>query len=361
MNEQFFSTLANTRPFLKMALEGFSGTGKTFTAVEIALGLHKKIKSTKPIAIYDTEKSMKALKPKFDKAGIEVIVKESRSLADCTKTIDLCKDGAADIVIIDSITHVWESFIQAYREQYKRTFIQFQDWGILKPKWKQEFSDRVVLSNLHIIFTGRAGYEYEQEINEVTNKKELVKSGIKMKVENETEYEPDIVILMEKIKKLNGKMTIKRQATIIKDRTTIIDGKVFENPKYKDFQPAINLLLDGTYVESDITEGKDTFEHMEDEMFKKKTSRDIALELIESSIVRVAPGQSAKEKKLKVEILNKVFGTTSWTAISKMELNQLNEGASVCQRFSNSFLMKYAEKAEQGIELDQKEILDMIQ
>jgi len=52
-----FKKLENNRPFLKMAFEGFAGDGKTYTATQIAIGVHKKIGSKKPVAIFDTEKA----------------------------------------------------------------------------------------------------------------------------------------------------------------------------------------------------------------------------------------------------------------------------------------------------------------
>jgi len=358
----FFQPLENSRPYLKLAAEGFAGTGKTFTTALIAIGLHKKIHSDKPIVYYDTERSLKALKPLFDKSGINVLVRESRSLKDLVESIHLCEDGAADILVIDSITHVWESFVESYRREKKRTFIQFQDWGILKPKWKRDFSDNLVQSKLHILFTGRAGYEYDHEMNEATGKKELIKSGIKMKVENETEYEPDIVLLMEKLKEFNGnKLTLKRQCLVIKDRTTLIDGKVFSNPKYKDFSKAINLLLDGEHKDSEIVETSDTFEDYSKEIYMKKTAKEIALEEIQGVLVSLWPGQSAKEKKMKIDILDAVFNTTSWKAVEKSSLKTIEHGAVIFKRFKNDVLDYYKDCAEMGNDIDLNAIWDIIQ
>ena len=95
-----------------------------------------------------------------------------------------------------------------YMRQYKRTRLQFQDWGIIKPIWKAKFSDHVLNSNLHIIFTGRVGYEYEDTIeeDERTGKKrrEIHKSGVKMKAENETVYEPVLLVMMERYDDILG-------------------------------------------------------------------------------------------------------------------------------------------------------------
>lgn len=249
-----FTELENDRPFLKLALEGFAGDGKTFTAVKIAIGVHKLIKSTKPIALFDTEKALKALKAEFDREGIKPVINASeRSLAAVNKAITWCEEGNADILIIDSITHVWEEFLKAYLnrpdkygKEIRRNRLEFQDWGVIKPQWKEQFSTPFVLAKCHIIFTGRAGYEYTDEKNE-DGKREIFKSGIKMKAENETAFEPDILVLMQKQQELlQDKPRIWRQALIVKDRTNTIDGKSFENPTFDDFFPAVKILLDGT-------------------------------------------------------------------------------------------------------------------
>lgn len=324
IQNNFFSELENTRPFVKIGFEGFAGTGKTYTAAQIAIGIHKIIGSTKPIVFYDTEKSLKALKPFFDKEGIKVMVRESRTLADLSKTILHCEEGFSEILVIDSITHVWENFLTAYKAQKKRDQLYFQDWGVIKPKWKKEFSDRFVQSNLHIIFTGRAGYEYEETTNE-QGKKELHKSGIKMKSENETAYEPDMLILMERFEDILGqKKQIWREATIIKDRTTLIDGKTFKNPTFKDFSPAVAVMLDG-HVKERPAETPDKFVSMDDGQFAKKNAREIAIEEIKGVFDALGLGAGKEEKQLKAAIIEKIFGTLSMTSIESMELEKLQE------------------------------------
>lgn len=38
-----FKKLENNRPFAKIAFEGFAGDGKSFTATQVAIGIHKLI------------------------------------------------------------------------------------------------------------------------------------------------------------------------------------------------------------------------------------------------------------------------------------------------------------------------------
>lgn len=100
--------------------------------------------------------------------------------------------------------------------------------GDYKTDLEKQFSGPFVTDPYHIIMTGRAEYEYYYERNEETGRKELHKSGIKMKVEGETAYEPDMLVLMERYEEvLRKEKRVWREATIVKDRSTVLDGKTF--------------------------------------------------------------------------------------------------------------------------------------
>lgn len=359
----FFTPLKNTRPFLKMAFQGFAGDGKTYTMALISIGLYRQIKSTKPIVIYDTEKSSKALVPLFEKHKIEVQVKESRTLADLVKTIEFCEQGYSDILLIDSITHTYEGFLNAYMEQKNRTRLEFQDWGVVKPAWKKQFSDKFVMGKLHIMFTGRAGYEYENELDE-RGKKQIVKSGIKMKAENETAFEPDILVEMAKVKDYkDGRTHITREATIIKDRTTLIDGKTFVNPTFADFEPAIKQLLNGTANETEPVETKDVFKDEDYTEKNKKDTKEVALDEIKENLTMIFPASTGNDKKMKLLVLDKVFATPSWTLIEKsLDLDTLKQGRDTIKIFKTKFLKKFpTSESEVTEELIKECIADAIE
>lgn len=342
---QFFNDLSNDSPFLKIAIEGFAGTGKTFLATQIAIGLHKKIGADKPIVVYDTEKAFRAIKDLFDNEGIEVKQRKSRSLKDLVTTFQACESGYADILIIDSISHVWESFVQYYIEAKSKrlgkrvTKLSFPDWGYLKPEWKKQFSNWIVNANFHIILTGRAGYEYEHDADEETGKMtELRKSGIRMKAETETAYEPDILVLMERLEELMGKeKKITRLAIVLKDRYREIDGKTFENSTFKDFEPVVDKILSGSNVEQ-AEENPDTFDELnaKNENWQKK--RDVLVEEVEAIFHALGFGQTKEDKQLKVNLLEAAFNTPSWTAIQNMKVGELESGVNGLKAFRTLYL-----------------------
>jgi hypothetical protein len=346
----FFTSLDNAQPFFKAAFEGFAGSGKTYTMAQVAIGLHKRIGSKKPIAYFDTEKAGRHLRRLFKEAGIEVLYKESRTLADLAATMKFCREGGADVLMIDSISHVYENFLQTYQQQKGRSRLQFEDWGILKPKWKREFSEPFVRDRYHALFCGRAGYEYSDEKVEDANtgkvRREIFKSGIKMKVEGETAYEPDMLVLMERFEEVMEKeKKVWREATIIKDRSTLLDGKTLKNPAYADFAPAIDYLLDDVVVREDVPETENEYESDEARRDYLKR-RDIALETVEAVVIEGGiGGTSAKAKEHKVRAFNAAFGTAAWTAIKGMSPAKLEEGIKTLREYVASLPKAEAEAA----------------
>lgn len=364
-----FKKLENNRPFLKLALEGFAGDGKSFTASEIATGVHKLIGSKKPIAIFDTEKAFKALKWKFDEAGIEIMHEEDeRSLLALNQAIKWCEEGNADILVIDSITHVWEEFLKAYLNRpdkngnpLKRTRLEFQDWGVLKPQWKEMFSTPFVMAKCHIIFTGRAGYEYSDEKNEDTGKREIYKSGIKMKAETETAFEPDILVLMQKVTDLiSDKKSIYREAMIVKDRTTQIDGKTFKNPTFEDFYPAIKVLLDGTLREVHGNMIPDTFEEFEEKFSLQAREREAMVAEIKGCFELMGLGTGAADKQVAAWTLAQVYKVNSIEMVSRKSNAVIKQGLEVIRQFAAKYKKYMNECISSGIAPDKAKVQDMM-
>jgi len=325
MDKEFFTKLENTTPFFKMAAEGAAGSGKTYTLALVAIGLHKRIESKKPIVIFDTENSAKFLRPMFAQHGIDVLLKSSRSLTDLSRTMDFCESGSADVLMIDSITHVWENFLNTYQAENGRKFLQFQDWGRIKPTWKREYSDRLVMGRYHILFTGREGFTYDNEINADTGKRELIKTGVKMKVEGETAYEPDVLVRMERFEEiLTDQKKVWREATVIKDRSNITDGLVFKNPTFENFAPVLDFLLSEVVEPSGAPPGSDADLVANEESNRvEETRRTILLEEIQGTLQRTGLGTGAADKKKKAGIMERLFMTLSWKKVESFTLDQL--------------------------------------
>lgn len=321
--------------FLKAGVMGLAGAGKTFTASNLAIGLVKHtqdkglpVKNT--VAFVDTENGAAWMTPRFKDAGIELMVARTRALTDLRDAIKWATDNA-DILIIDSITHFWTIFCDEYAVKMKRRRgLEFSDWNNVKREWRTNFTDHYLNSPLHIIMCGRQGYEYDMQVNDA-GKKELIKTGVKMRAEGETGFEPSLLFQMEQEQSMeNGEVqSVRRTAFVLKDRSTMLDGHTLINPTFASFLPHIETLeLGGAGVAVDTK--RDSAELFTQDGGNKweqtKRLRDIALEEIEQELVRCWPGQDKDAKAAKMDMLEKLFGTRSWTAISSKSLEDLSTG-----------------------------------
>lgn len=248
----------NKMAYAKIGIYGTAGSGKTRTATEIAIGLHKEIGSTKPIVAFDTEPAFSFVLPLFQKAGIELLIAdESRALTDLMKFMDEA-EKVSDIVIIDSITHVWRDAQDSYlarinasrKSQNRRPIpaLEFHHWRPIKAAWA-EFTDRFLSSKMHVIVCGRAGQIYEyQDKDDGSGKKELISTGSRMATEKELGYEPSLLIEMIADRDQGKTVNV---ALIQKDRSDTINGWEIRMPKYKDFKPHFDALnIGGTHFDS---------------------------------------------------------------------------------------------------------------
>ena len=343
--KQFASEIVSNGNFVKASFGGFAGAGKTRTGSEFLAGVYRDLKLSGPILIIDNEHGSRFLIPYFKKElpSTEVYVKDTSKLADVIEAIDMIKRGEIVALFIDSLSKVWYQYINDFRAKNKIVFMTLQDWGKLIPAWQNEFSNRFVEASGTIVFTGRGGYSYEKEEDEKdeatgrVKKGQFVKSGVKMKMAAETPFEPDLNVWLEQIQEIlpSGKLNIWREAQIMKDRSAMIDGKTFKNPKYKDFSPVVKFLSNlpvgevaGATAQENIAPGEDF------ERWDRRQNKTIALEKTQALFDKAGlSGTLGKEeRKIKVAILERIFGTTSQTEIEKLDpadLSNRNEMLSV--------------------------------
>jgi hypothetical protein len=304
---------------------GFAGDGKTFTATEVAIGLIELMRQRgiehgdRPAMFLDTETGSDWVKPRFDASNIELFTAKTRAMPDLKSAI-IETEQSGSVLIIDSITHFWTTFTEEYAERRNRKRgLEFADWAFLKAEWRK-FTDLFVNSQAHIILCGRAGYEYDF-FEDDNGKRQLAKTGVKMKAEGETGYEPSILVQMEKHRDLDtGRVW--RTAFVIKDRSTRIDGMRFENPTFNDFRPHIEFLnIGGKHTGVDTT--RDNGELFSDEgvprWIMEKRAKEIALDEIGEVIGKHYPGSTADMKKAKGDLLEEIFGTRSWERIKTFD------------------------------------------
>lgn len=356
MTDSFWDS--NDQPgAVKAGFLGFAGTGKTVTAALLACAARERLGLTGPVAFFDTETGSSYVRNYIRTlTGQEPLVKRARSLADLLAFVVACRKAGVSCAIVDSITHVWREVCDGYLKQKNEARrmegksplkrLDFADWNVIKPRW-QEWSDLYLNDPLSILVCGRAGWEYEHSVDEETGKKELNKTGVKMKVEGEFGFEPSLVIEFEAIQDLpeNSKVpTITRRLTVLKDRFSVLDAKSVSfasvdmtteaglRKAYAAvstfFAPHLALLTPGAHTKVNTDQNTD-FGMGPDgdaQAYRERREREILCEEIQGEITLVLPGQSAQEKKAKVEVLKAAFGTSAWTAIEAMHADRLRAG-----------------------------------
>lgn len=321
------------RPRVKLSLDGFPGSGKSHTATECAIGIFKAWKVKGPMFIVDNEKASKFLIPMLASHKIKAEVVETDSIDVVLKAIREVesKDG---LLLIDSVTNVHSRLVRDHLGSLKnpRKTLEIQDRPLINEAWTTQFEQPFVNANCHIIFTGRAATDWGngEEIDERTGKvkRTFFAKGVKMAGAKDTLYAPDFAIYMERQEVLEGKdKKVWREATIIKDRSRILDGKTFRNPTYADLGSMFEFLLSMPEGVPNVVEGDPRNVFGEDEnrqaFFKR---RDVALETLEGMLTSALPGQTAKEKKARVDCVYSAYGTASKTKIEGMTPEQIEEG-----------------------------------
>ena len=326
----------NKQAYSKIGLYGSAGSGKTRTATEIAIGLHKAIGSNKPIAAFDTEPAFGWVLPLFDKAGIELLtVDNSRALTDLMAFMDEA-EKMADIAIIDSITHIWRDAQESYLKQLNNSrkkqgkkplyALEFQHWRPIKAAWA-DFTDRFLSSKMHVIVCGRAGNIYEyQDKDDGTGKKELISTGTKMATEKEMGYEPSLLIEMVADRR-DGKTV--NLAIVEKDRADKLNGKIIQFPNYEKLKPHFDCLnLGGDHFGSmEQRDSQDLYQDAEESGWdSEKRNREIWCEEIQGILTKYYPSRSAEDTKNKVEIIEKVFNTRSWKKVESLKAIEIKNG-----------------------------------
>lgn len=316
-----FKQATNSQAYLKAGFMGFAGSGKTTTATYLAMGLVQHMRERNmplgglPIMFLDTETGADWVQPEIEAAGITLMTAKTRAFKDLMAAVDEAEKGAS-VLLIDSISHFWTELTETYQKQKKRSRLEFSDWAYLKGQWRR-FTDRYVNSQLHIIMCGRAGYEYDHYTDEA-GKKQIEKSGVKMRAEGETTFEPSLLVLMDREQDIHTH-SVSRIAHIMKDRSRTIDGKSFANPTFKHFLPHVEFLnLGGEHIGVDI--GRNSSELIPDDPGRdtRRVRREIVLEEIEALLVKHYPSQSVADKTAKAKLIREHFDTPSWTEISEL-------------------------------------------
>src|SRR5262245_34988466 len=145
---------------LKMGMYGPAGSGKTFTALLLAEGLARA--SGKRLAYVDTEHGtdfycQAVAARQVHPAAFDFDAIYTRSMTEVLDAVLGLKASQYGVVVIDSITHLWEACRNAYTgKKGPGGQIPMHAWGSIKAPYKR-LMHALLNSSYHVIFCGRQG------------------------------------------------------------------------------------------------------------------------------------------------------------------------------------------------------------
>jgi hypothetical protein len=194
---------------LRIGLSGPSGFGKTYSALLLAHGMTN---DWKKIAIIDTENNSASLYSHLGDFNV-LSLEEPFSPERYIKAIQVCEEADMSVIIIDSISHEWQSK-GGCLEIHEQLGGRFQDWAKVTPR-HNAFIDAIILSKCHIITTSRRKVDYSID-KDSDGKTKVSKLGMKEVTREGYEYE-----LTVNFEFLNDNHLVSAS----KDRTELFSGK----------------------------------------------------------------------------------------------------------------------------------------
>lgn len=330
--------LTDTAGFLKATFQGPPGSGKTYTAALLAARAHELRGAKRPVAFFDTEGGSDHVSKMIERAtGIKPIGIKSRSFDLLMDAARECSAGAADVLIVDSITHVWRELAEAYKRRAGRSRLELADIMAIKDAW-QPWPDWFCTAPVDVIVCGREGDEWGYEYDEERGKSALVTTGKKMKVEKEFGFEGSLMVAFERVEevaRLVKRKGAKRErtprgmvqvATVLKDRTDSMNGVVIRTPKGSDFDPHLKALHPAGHKPVDVVSRSEVEVADDGEWGRERRQREILAEEIQGELVARFPGRDQAGKFATSQVLAAVFKTRSWTRVQSMQAADLADG-----------------------------------
>lgn len=191
---------------IKLALQAPSGAGKSMSALLLAKGLTSGDFSK--VAVIDTENGSADLYAHLGDYNV-LSLRPPFTPEKYIEAIDVCLEGGMEVIILDSISHVWEYLIECHSLMAGNSFA---NWGKITPR-QNAFINKILQSDAHFISTIRTKQDYV--LNQKNGKFVPEKVGLKAVQRDGVDYEMTIVFDID----------IKHFAKASKDRTGLFADK----------------------------------------------------------------------------------------------------------------------------------------
>ncbi len=303
--------------FLRMAIIGPSGSGKSYTSLILASSITKLTGGE--IAAIDTEHG--SLKKYADQFDFSVVETDTFSIPTYINLIKEAERNGFKVLIIDSLSHAWfgkEGALETVEKVATRmkTSNTFAAWKEVTPLQNQ-LIDTILASNMHIIATMRSKTEYIIESND-KGRMSPKKIGLAPIQREGVEYEFDIV----------AEMTIDNNMIITKTRDPELANSVIEKPTGELAVTILKWLGENPNTSSTISNIPKKMNKKDDEANKITTKLDTSSHLNTNATdflsdeeakqlweIAKKSGHTTQSAK---DILKNVFGINSFKTIPRI-------------------------------------------
>lgn len=193
---------------IRMSIASPTGFGKTFSALKIAYGL---CGDWSKIAVIDSENESASL---YSHLGDYYTIPLAPPFTPekYIEAIRACEDAGIEVIIIDSVTHVWqgEGGLLEYQSSLGG---RYQDWAKTTPLY-QKWLNAILHSKGHVIATMRKKQAYNMV--QEGNRTKVEKAGMEDQIRDGFDYEMTVAFEI-----INDKHLAKAS----KDRTQLFSDK----------------------------------------------------------------------------------------------------------------------------------------
>jgi len=232
-----FQKAVKTRQYLRLAIDGISGSGKTYTALATAHGMAEalgKIEERKcKIALIDSEHGSASLyADRFDFDTLELMEFEIENYVDALREAE---KAGYDFIIIDSTSHAWDALVQRVERIANQKFggNSFRAWSEGTPLQKRLIEAMLTYPG-HLIVTCRSKTEYSVDKDD-KGKTTIKKVGTAAVQRQGFEYEFTMAMTMD----------ANHFGGVTKDRTGKFQDKFIDKPGIEFGKQLIQWLNEG--------------------------------------------------------------------------------------------------------------------
>lgn len=219
----------------RVAVQGVSGSGKTWTGLSISQGLAE----GERFAVIDTERGAASLYVGINGIQFDVLQMHRYDPRDLTKALAAAAQHNYPVVMVDSLSHFWKgtdgTLQQVDKAKGRYGGNSFAGWKEGTPM-QNDMIDALLAYPGHVVVTMRSHTEWVLQEND-RGRKEPVAMGMRAEQRKGVEYEFGLVCSMD----------IDNTLTVLKSRCPDLHRKVIKEPNgnLDVAKPLLDWLNDG--------------------------------------------------------------------------------------------------------------------